>query len=280
MFYNESRCRILAVVIQLVVAATTCCGSERDPSPLFVVGDVVTSGHMEYRVSAARWSNELNGKLGATIVPKERFLVIDLLVRNHDRIDRPVPPFLLVDSDGKTYKVTDASKDATGIVNDGFDQKKAVLIDIAPREQLPDALTAGNKTAKSKKESRSLADSANESPGQTWEQYLNHCGVKAQKANQARTEKVFREEYKGKTVSWFGVVHSVSENLLSGFTVGVSMSPTESEFGSSDITLSVPGSFKDAIVDLNKGNTIRFTGRLTGQGGVFLDHQVELMKLK
>jgi hypothetical protein len=265
---------------------------------------------MEYRVSAARWSNELNGKLGATIVPKERFLVIDLLVRNHDRIDRPVPPFLLVDSDGKTYKVTDASKDATGIVNekdslrprqavtgriafdvprngtyrlqvyDGFDQKKAVLIDIAPREQLPDALTAGNKTAKSKKESRSLADSANESPGQTWEQYLNHCGVKAQKANQARTEKVFREEYKGKTVSWFGVVHSVSENLLSGFTVGVSMSPTESEFGSSDITLSVPGSFKDAIVDLNKGNTIRFTGRLTGQGGVFLDHQVELMKLK
>ncbi len=116
--------------------------------------------------------------------------------------------------------------------------------------------------------------------GASWDDYIKDCGHEAQKVNQARTEQAFREKYKGKSVAWSGKVTSVSEKLGgNGFTVGVAMNPTESAFGSSDILLSASDSFKDEVVALNNGDAIRFTGKMTSQGGAILNHQVELTKL-
>jgi hypothetical protein len=83
----------------------------------------------------------------------------------------------------------------------------------------------------------------------------------------------------GKVVTWSGTVQSVAEALGSGFTIGVSMVPTESALGSSDITLVASDSLKDAVIALNKGDKVRFTGRFVSQGGFILNHQIDLMRL-
>jgi hypothetical protein len=114
----------------------------------------------------------------------------------------------------------------------------------------------------------------------TWDEYVTDCGLAAQKANQARTEKIFREKYKGKVIIWPGKVTSVSEKLGgNGFTIGVAMKPTESKLGSSDILLSAPDSFKNEAVSMNSGDAIRFVGKMTSQGGAILNHQIELIRL-
>ncbi len=111
-----------------------------------------------------------------------------------------------------------------------------------------------------------------------WEEFVRDCGLAAQKANQARTEQVFRDKYKDEVITWTGTVYFVAEaELGSGYFVDVSMNPTESRIDASDITLFAAGSFRNAVVSLNKGDKIQFTGRLISQGGVILNHQIELM---
>lgn len=115
----------------------------------------------------------------------------------------------------------------------------------------------------------------------TWEQFLGDCGLKAQEANQARTEKVFREKYLGKIIRWTGTVYSVQErNLSSGYTIHVLMQPTESVLGGPDLTLIAGERFKEQVLALNKGDVIRFSGNLIEQGGRILNHQIELTSLQ
>ena len=73
----------------------------------------------------------------------------------------------------------------------------------------------------------------------TWLQYIKECGLDAQRTNEARTETVFKNSYKGRSVHWSGVVYSVQKSLLGkGFMVNIRMSPTESALGTFDLTLS------------------------------------------
>jgi Family of unknown function (DUF6263)/Wolframin C-terminal OB-fold domain len=122
---------------------------------------------------------------------------------------------------------------------------------------------------------------AEEKPSQvTWNEYMRDVGLNSQKANEARSEEIFRQKYKDKIVAWSGKVSSVSEQLVGGgFDVGVSMIPTESALGGSDLTLSASQDFKNAVLRLNKGAPIQFTGRLVRQGGPVTNHEVELMSL-
>jgi len=110
-----------------------------------------------------------------------------------------------------------------------------------------------------------------------WDDYLADCGLKAQEANEAKTEKLFREKYKGKPVSWTGVVDSVREKPLSeGFAIGVQMKPTESVLGSADVSLFADKDLQDQVLNIKRGNTIKFSGKLEAQGGHLLNHTIAL----
>ncbi len=114
----------------------------------------------------------------------------------------------------------------------------------------------------------------------TWREYMQDCGLEAQKTNSARTEKAFQEKYQGKVVNWTGKVYSVKNQLIGdGFMLDVVMKPTESKLEGSDLTLDVPGTMKDRMLNLNKGDKITFYGRFTSQGGAFTNHILKLERL-
>lgn len=114
-----------------------------------------------------------------------------------------------------------------------------------------------------------------------WPQFLADCGKKAQEANEARTEKVFEERYLNRTINWTGTVDSTKRKLIgSGYDVNVRMDPTESAFGTYDLTLSVPDGLTDRILSLNKGQAVDFTAKFSRQGGLLLGHQLELLTVE
>ncbi len=118
-------------------------------------------------------------------------------------------------------------------------------------------------------------------PSITWEQFLADCGLEAQEANEAKTEKSFRVKYKGKTVSWEGVIDSVRENPLGDdFLVGIRMTPTQSIVGRSDLTLSADKRLEGKLLDMKKDQKVRFSGTLHTQGGRIMNHIIELKSIE
>jgi len=112
----------------------------------------------------------------------------------------------------------------------------------------------------------------------TWAQYRADCGEDAQERNEAKTEEIFRQKYKGKTVCWSGTVVSTSEGFLSSdYTVTVRMAPSDAMF--SDIVLHVPQKMKTFVLSLNEGDAIAFEGTLRFQGGPLSSHTIDVAKL-
>ena len=85
----------------------------------------------------------------------------------------------------------------------------------------------------------------------TWEQYLADCGLKAQEVNEARSAQLFAEKYRGRLIRWSGTVVSTSEGFWGRYSLLVLMSPTESAFGTSDLSLEAPLGMKNTILSLN-----------------------------
>ena len=81
-----------------------------------------------------------------------------------------------------------------------------------------------------------------------------------------------------KVVNWSGTVYSTNRKPIgSGYFVQVRMDPTESAFGSYDLSLAATESFKDAVLSLNKGQRVNFSARFSRQGGNLLGHGLELL---
>jgi len=118
-----------------------------------------------------------------------------------------------------------------------------------------------------------------EVPAITWEQYLADCGLKAQEVNEARSAQLFAEKYRGRLIRWSGTIVSTSEGFWGRYSLLVLMSPTESAFGTSDLSLEAPLGMKNTILSLNKGDRIVFDGKITSQGGHFINHKIELTNL-
>lgn len=111
----------------------------------------------------------------------------------------------------------------------------------------------------------------------TWRQYRQDCGLKAQEANTARTEKVFREKYESQEVCWIGEVVSLTESLFgNSYSVSIQMDPTDAMIA--DIILNVPDEFRETVMTLNKGDKVEFTGTIERQGGVFTSHAIDVTK--
>ncbi|MHC4800319.1 MAG: hypothetical protein ACYTF1_27065, partial [Planctomycetota bacterium] len=107
----------------------------------------------------------------------------------------------------------------------------------------------------------------------TWQEYVNDCGVQAQKSNEVQAESLFREKYKGKVVKWSGGIMGIESKMLGGSRITIMMSPCESPITGIDITLNVPRNVD--VKSLNKNDMITFVGRIRIQGGVFTPHQLD-----
>ncbi len=114
-----------------------------------------------------------------------------------------------------------------------------------------------------------------------WEEFLADCGLKASEANESRSAKVFGERYKERVVEWSGVVAWVKDGIVDdGFSIGITMSPSESLIGSSDLVLKAPAKMREAVLVLNKGDKVVFVGRIASQGGRILDHSLDIVDLR
>lgn len=113
----------------------------------------------------------------------------------------------------------------------------------------------------------------------TWSEYVSHCGVLAQRANQARTEQWFKREYKGKRIRWSGRVVNVTSAFLSDdYLVLVRMDPTDESLAF-DVSLDVAESFFSIVMSLNKGDPIEFVGTITRQGGSLTGHNIQIEQI-
>ena len=112
----------------------------------------------------------------------------------------------------------------------------------------------------------------------TWIEYRNDCGLDSQRENEARTEQVFREKYKGKLIRWSGTVRGIQEKMLaSGYFISVQMQPSDGIH--SDLSLSVGKELAKTALSLKDGDTVTFDGYLSSQGGVITSHIIDVVKV-
>ncbi len=118
----------------------------------------------------------------------------------------------------------------------------------------------------------------------SWAQYRASCGAKAQEENMARAKDTFNKYFSGRTVTWTGKVASIDNdgldnmNAYSELIVRVKMSPSNSILA--DLTLRFPKKMKESILQLNKGDSISFTGKITTMGGSILDHEIVISSFR
>ena len=111
----------------------------------------------------------------------------------------------------------------------------------------------------------------------TWTQFLSDCGMKAQEANEARSEKAFEDKYAGNTVFWTGTVDSTKRKPIgSGYFVNIRMDPTESAFGLYDLMLG-PRQPDGQCLIAEQGPEGQFMARVLVEGGAIMGHQWDLM---
>jgi hypothetical protein len=107
----------------------------------------------------------------------------------------------------------------------------------------------------------------------TWPEYRKNCGKEAQEVNEAMSEAVFRRQYAGRMVDWSGSVVAVTErDFGSGYSVIIQMQPSDALFA--DILITVPKALEGTVLSLNKGDKVRFSGKMMSQGGMWSYHEM------
>jgi TonB family protein len=71
--------------------------------PKYRLGEDFSVGYWSYRVNGRRWRTVLGTDLGAE-TPDASFLVLDISARNDDKTPSTLPPFKLVDREGREYE--------------------------------------------------------------------------------------------------------------------------------------------------------------------------------
>jgi hypothetical protein len=78
------------------------------------MGETLTIGYTSYVVWRAHWSDRLSSNQFLNKRPNAKWLFLDVSVRNNDKKARTIPPFKLVDEQGREYE---SSSDAMMIEN-------------------------------------------------------------------------------------------------------------------------------------------------------------------
>ena len=83
-------------------------GTRSSPAPIYKMGEQFLVGYMSYVIDTAEWADKISRSYG-DIKPDSSFLIINLRVRNDDNKARQIPPFHLLDEDGKEYDTSSKS---------------------------------------------------------------------------------------------------------------------------------------------------------------------------
>lgn len=115
---------------------------------------------------------------------------------------------------------------------------------------------------------------------ESWNQYIGLCGNGSQELNMARAKDYFNKLYQNKSIEWSGTISSIdndgfdSMEAYCNLVVRVKMSPSDSFIA--DLMLYIPKEFKAQLLELNKGDSITFSGKIFSMGGRISDHIIKV----
>jgi hypothetical protein len=89
-------------LLPLLAGLTGCAGSDRFPTRTYNMGDRIELGHIIYNVFDTQWKIKLGDGPGE-VLPKNRFLLVRLMVTNSGNVPVMVPAINLVDDQDQTH---------------------------------------------------------------------------------------------------------------------------------------------------------------------------------
>lgn len=101
-----SRCHAGAAALAMTALLFTGCAKKSSDSKVYEVGEEIATGSLIYAVTQTTWTDQLEGPNGMRI-PVNKFLMVNLSVKNAGREAVGVPLLTLIDANGKEYMELD-----------------------------------------------------------------------------------------------------------------------------------------------------------------------------
>jgi len=120
----------------------------------YSVGQEFSVGYWSYRLNGAIWMPAI-GSAGAPELPDAAFLVLDITVRNDDRSASTLPPFKLLDANGREYEESSKAiflDNAFGILtslNPDVSKRGFAVFDVPANRQYVLSVSGGIESGKS-----------------------------------------------------------------------------------------------------------------------------------
>jgi hypothetical protein len=98
-----------------IPAVSEYTGPKHNLPPAFNIGQPFSIGYWSYVCHSAHWTPIFGSDLYSMERANGKFVVVDITVQNNDTSASTLPPFQLVDKDGRTY-----DESSSGMVSQGF----------------------------------------------------------------------------------------------------------------------------------------------------------------
>lgn len=105
-FSISRRKAVSAAIIAVAALWLAGCSKQASSNKLHSMGEEIATGQLVYLVTQTTWSDQLDGQNGLR-VPANKFLLVNVTVKNAGRETAGVPLLTLVDANGKEYMELD-----------------------------------------------------------------------------------------------------------------------------------------------------------------------------
>lgn len=126
---------VLGTCIESVKRGSQIATKQTPVNRSFAMGQTVTLGYTSYCLWSARWAKQLPGDVFDRR-PNASFLILDVSVRNDDKKARTIPPFHLLDDQGREHQEDSAGAfldNSLGLIeslNPGVTKQGLILFDV------------------------------------------------------------------------------------------------------------------------------------------------------
>lgn len=127
---------------------------QEDPPPTYKMGQPFSIGYWSYLCHGAFWTPVLGSNPYSMERANADFVVIDITVRNDDTSSSTLPPFQLIDPQGRTYDESSKSFLSEGYfsvleqLNPGVSKRGKIAFDVPPDRQYFLVASGGIESAK------------------------------------------------------------------------------------------------------------------------------------
>lgn len=134
------------------VSAPTDSGQSQsmdNPPSTYKMDQTFAVGYWSYICHGAYWTSVLGSNPYSVERASAEFVVVDITARNDDTSSSTLPPFQLMDSDGRTYDASSAGMLSQGFfsvleqLNPGVSKRGSVAFDVPPNRQYSLVLSGG-----------------------------------------------------------------------------------------------------------------------------------------